>query len=847
MTAQQMVYRSVVSSREGRPPGSVLLGRAKECAMVDGVLGQARAGISGVLMVTGEPGVGKSALLEYAVESAGGFQAVRASGVESEMELAFAGLQQLCAPLLSGLDQLPGPQRAAVETAFGLSVGVPPDPLFVGLGALGLLSAAASARPLVCVVDDVQWLDRASARALGVAARRLEADAVALFLAGREVGELAGAAGIHEIRLAGLPEPDARALLASVLPGWVTGPVVDRIVAETAGNPLALLELPRGMTPGELAGGFGISGPSGLPGRIEDSFRRRLEGLPEATRRLVLLAAADPAGDAALLWRACGLARIDAAAAGPAEDAGLVQIGARMRFFHPLVRSAVYQAATAQQRRAAHAVLAAVTDAAADPDRRAWHRAQAAPGPDEQVAAELENSAGQARARGGVAAAAAFLERSAGLTLDPGRRSARALAAAQAWHQAGGHDLAVELLEIAEAGQPGELGRAQAEQLRAQIIYARTDGRDGAVQLLRAAQRLGPLDRGLARATYVDALRAAHSSGAWPELGRALRAMPLSQPPDATGLLLHGYGVFYTEGFPEGIDVLSQAVDAFVSAPGTGQENIRALEVVGVVARNLWDDAGFDILSARVLMLARKAGALSLLPSALEQRAGYCIDAGELAGAAAVLDEAGAIRQATGMEPGNSDMGQLTALREDEHAATGKIQRLLGEPGIGDVANNAATVEYSLALLYNGLARYPEALAATQRSRQRHAAGGLGQALAELVEAAVRCRQIEVARTRWRPSPSVPGWAARTGGWASRPDPGPCWPMTRPPRTCTPRRSSGWAGPGCGCRRPAPASSTGSGCAASAAAARPATSCAPPTTCSKRWAPGPSPAGPGRS
>jgi len=738
-----------VSSRDGGQGGSVLLGRAEECAVVDGVLSQARAGVSGVLLVAGEPGVGKSALLEYAAESASalGFQVVRASGVEPEMELAFAGLQQLCAPLLDGMAQLPGPQRAAIETAFGVSAGVPPDPFFVGLGVLGLLAEAAAARPLLCVVDDVQWLDRASARALGFAARRLQADAVAVLLAGREPGELAGATGLAEVRLAGLADADARALLASVLPQWVDQKVIDRIVAETAGNPLALLELPRGMTPAELAGGPGFGGTAGLPGRIEDSFRRRLDLLPEPTRRLVLLAAADPAGDAALLWRACALAGIDPGAAGPAQDAGLVQVGARVRFFHPLVRSAVFRAASAQERRTAHGVLAAATDAAADPGQRAWHRAQAAPGPDEQVAAELADSAERARARGGVAAAAAFLDRAAALTLDPPRRSARALAAAQAWHQAGGHDRAAELVEVAETGPLDELGRAQAERLRAQITFVRTDGRDGTMQLLRAAQRLDPLDRDLARAAYVDAMRAAYLSGDTLETGRRLRALPLSQPPDATGLLLHGYGLLVTEGFPHGLDVVAQAIDAFVSAPVTGDENIRALEAAAGAARALQDDIGFDILTTRSVALVRQAGALSLLPAALDYRALYCVDAGELAGAAAALDEAEAIRQATGTEPGfGGDSGLLAALREEERAATGHIEQLRRQPGIGGVSRRAAMLEHALAVLYNGLARYPEALAAAQRSGERHPGGG-GQALAELVEAAVRCHQPEAAQT----------------------------------------------------------------------------------------------------
>ena len=473
---------------------------------------------------------------------------------------------------------------------------------------------------------------------------------------------------------------------------------------------------------------------------------------------------------------------------------------------------------------------------------------RAAPGPDEQVAAELEGSAQRARARGGVAAAAAFLEHATALTLDRGRRSARALAAAQAWHQAGRHDLAGELLDVAEAGPLDELPHAQAERLRAQVIFVRTDGRDGAVQLLRAARRLGPLDRELARATYVDALRASLGSGARREVGRALRALPLSQPPDATELLLRGVGVIYTEGFPHGTDVLSRALDAFVSAPVTGDENIRALEVAAAVARNHWADAGYDILTARVVALAREAGALSVLSSALDRRAAYCVDAGDLADAAEAYDEAEAIRQATGMEPGRGGLGRLAALRNEENAAAEHIERLRREPRIGDTANRAATLEYALALLYNGLARYPEALAAAQRSRERHPAGGFGQALSELVEAAVRCHQPGWPRPRWMPCACAPGSAAaRTGGWAWRPARAPCWPRAAPLRSCTGRRSTGWAGRGCGCRWRAPAWSTGNGCAASGAAATPASSCAPPTTCSKRWAPGPSPNGPGRA
>jgi DNA-binding CsgD family transcriptional regulator len=719
----------------------MLPGRAGECAMVAGALDQARTGNSSVVLLTGEPGAGKTAILQFALGSAVGLTVVRASGVESEMELAFASLQQLCAPLLDGLASLPGPQRTAVETAFGLAAGPAPDPFFVGLGALGLL---ASAGPLLCVVDDVQWLDRASAQALGFVARRLAADPVALLLAGRDLSGLSDIPGAVELPLAGLADTDARALLATVA-SWITPKVADRIIAQTRGIPLALLELPRSMTAPELSAEFGLPDPSGLPGRIEESFRRRLAELPEPTRQLMLMAAADPTGDAMLLWGACDIAGIDAAVVGPAVDAGLMEVGAHVTFFHPLVRSAVYRAASVRDRRAAHGALAAATDTRVDPDRRAWHRGQAAAGPDEEVAAELEESASRARARGGVAAAAAFLERSVALTLDPVRRAARALAAAQARHEAGGHDAALELLELAEAGPLGDLDRARAERLRALVSYVRADGRDGAVQLLRAARRLEPLDPGLARATYIDALGAALNADPEPEVGEALAALPLSRPPQPAELLMHGWGLFFTEGFPNGVDFHRQAVAAFVAAPWTGEENIRALYVSVSAASSLWDDTGFDVLSGRLLTRARAVGTLSELPAALHMRGLFCAYAGDLDAAAAALDEAEAIRAATGVDPAPGEMGFLSALREEETAVLARIERLRAAVQVRD-AIEASTVEYSLAVLYNGLARFPDALAAALRSRDLHPAGGFGLLLAELTEAAARCHAAETGQ-----------------------------------------------------------------------------------------------------
>jgi predicted ATPase len=401
--------------RRGRVSG--LRSRRSECAALDQLVNGVRAGGSRVLVVHGEPGVGKSALLDYLARGASGCRVVRAAGVESEMELAFAGLHQLLSPVLDLLERLPVPQREALRTAFGLSAGPAPDRFLVGLAVLSLLSDAAAERPLICVVDDEQWLDRASVQALGFVARRLAAEPVGLVFAARVAG--AELAGLPELAVEGLGEEDARALLDSALTGPLDARVRDLIVAETRGNPLALLELPRGLAPAELAGGFGLPGAVSLPARIEDSFGRQLEGLPEQTRRLLALAAADPTGDPLLVWRAAGRLGIPGAAGAPTAE-GLAEFGARVRFRHPLARSAAYRSVSVQLRQDIHRALAEATDPAADPDRRAWHRAQAAAGPDEEVAAELERSAGRAQGRGGLAAAAAFLERAALLT--PGIR-----------------------------------------------------------------------------------------------------------------------------------------------------------------------------------------------------------------------------------------------------------------------------------------------------------------------------------------------------------------------------------------------------------------------------------------
>ena len=507
-------------------PGPGLRGRRTEQAALDGLLAEVRAGRSRVLVLRGEAGVGKSALLDYVQDQASGFRVARTVGVESEMELAFAGLHQLCTPLLSNLAGLPGPQRDALDTVFGLNTGQAPDRLLAGLAALGLLSAAAEEQPLVCLVDDAQWLDQASAQALTFVARRLLAEPVALVFAMREPSGEQQWRGLPLLSVEGLKSDDARALLDAVIPGRLDERVRDRIVAETRGNPLALLELPRGLSPAELAGGFGLPHAATLASRIEHSFLRQLEPLPVKTQRLLLAAAAEPIGDVTLLWRAAGRLGTGPDAAAPAEAAGLIELGARVRFRHPLLRAAVYRVAAVPDRREVHRALAEATDPDADPDRRAWHHAHAAPGPDEAVAAELERSAARAQGRGGVAAAAAFLQRSAELTPDPARRGARALAAARAKFAAAAPDAAYELLVMAELGRLDELQRAELARLRAQMAFAERRESDAPRLLLAAAKKLGPLDSGLARETYLEALGAAIFAG---RLGRGLSVREVAE------------------------------------------------------------------------------------------------------------------------------------------------------------------------------------------------------------------------------------------------------------------------------------------------------------------------------
>jgi hypothetical protein len=586
-------------------------------------------------------------------------------------------LERLCVPLLDRLDRLPAPQQHALGVAFGLRAGDAPDRFLVGLAVLSLLAEVAEERPLLCVVDDAQWLDRASAQALVFVARRLLAESVALMLVTRDPSD--ELKGLPKLPVEGLRNGDARALLGSVLGVPLDERVRERLVAETRGNPLALLELPRGLTPAELAGGFGLLDAPGLSGRIEDSFRRRLAGLSADTQRLLLVAAAEPVGDPVLVWQAAGRLGIGLKAA--ADTDGLLAIGTRVTFRHPLVRSSVYRAASASERQTVHRALAEATDPEMDPDRRAWHRAQAAFEPDEEVAAELERSAGRAQARGGLAAAAAFLERAAGLTVEPARRCERALAAAQAKYKAGAFDAALGLVGIAESGPLDGLRRAQVDVLRAQIAFAASHGDDAPPLLLKAARRLELLDVSLARETYLDALDAATfagrlAKGGGPlEVAEAIRAAPHSRkPPRAPDLLLDGFAVLITDGHRAAAPILRKALSAFRSDEVSSEESLRWLWLAYTAAGLLWDYESWDALSARFVQLARDAGALTVLPLALTTRAGAHLFAGEGTMAASLAHEVLAVNEAIGTNLGPYPVLTVFAFQGREAEASELIE-----------------------------------------------------------------------------------------------------------------------------------------------------------------------------
>src|SRR4051812_29865641 len=736
-----------MSSR--RPP--VLLGRAGERQQLDRLLDNVRAGQSAVLVIRGEPGVGKTALLHYCARQAAGFRVARVAGVESEMELPFAGLHQLCAPMLGRLDALPEPQQAALCVALGLASGAAPDRFLVALAALSLLSDVATERPLLCFVDDAQWLDAASAQVLGFVARRLLAESVAIVFAVRDPTGERELVGLPELALQGLDAQHAGELLATVIPGRLDERVRDRLVAETHGNPLAILELPRGLAAAQLPGGSGLDEPRALRGRIEQSFQRRLDALPEDARLLLLVAAAEPVDDPLLLWRAAERLGLPAAPAAEAEE--LLEVDERVAFQHPLVRSAVYGSASPRERRAVHLALAEVTDGAGDADRRAWHLAAAAPGPDEAVAAELERSAGRAQARGGLAAAAAFLRRSVALTLDPARRVDRALTAAQASLNAGAFEAALGLLATAAAGELSDLQDARVDLLHAELAYAQNRGSDAPPLLLRAAQKLETLDVRLARETYLDAWSAALFAGALAKAGDlhdVSRAVATAPAPDSAprpcDLLLDGLGLAFTADRPAAAPVLRRATTAFANNEASAEETLRWGWLATAAAAYVWDLDACLAVATREVRLARDSGALEVLAVGLNVLGQVVTLGGDFARAAQLSAEADAVTEATGTSVAPYAALVRAGFRGEEGEALKVIDATIDAATAGGQGTAVQYAHWATAVLMNGLGRYEEALAAAVEASDDTPELFVSMwSLSELIEAASRTGDRELA------------------------------------------------------------------------------------------------------
>jgi DNA-binding CsgD family transcriptional regulator len=756
-----------------------LIGRTRECEALDRLLAKVLDGTSQVMVLRGDEGVGKSALLAQVSAKADGWQVATAVGVESETKLAYSGLHQLCAPMVGHLERLPDHQRDALAIVLGLSAGPPPDRFLVGLATLALFAGVAESQPLICIIDDAQWLDEASAQILTFVGRRLLMERIAVLCAARTgIGDEV-LSGLPELPVRGLDDSDSRALLLGNVHGPLDAAVCNQIIAESRGNPLALIELPRVWKDGDLAGGFGLPDSQPISDKTEQSYARRISSLPGDTRLLVLTAAAEPLGDAVLLQRAAEMLDLDMAAAAPAIDAGLLKVGGRVQFTHPLARSAVYRSAATADRRRVHGVLASVTNPDTDPDRRAWHRTRAAAGPDEDVAAELERSAGHARARGGLAAAAAFLQRAAALSSDPGRRAERALAAAKANLNAGKFDAARDLLASAETGSLDEFQQAQVDILRGQIAMFSTLSSDASASLLKAAHRLERLDMGLARETYLDAWFAALIAGRGSagasllDVSRAARSAPdLAGTARPSDLLLDSLAMLMTDGRRAAAPLLEQTTATFTDKACPEEAILRWNWLAVMVAWTLWDDDSAYTLCARALGALRDTGALARLHIELSVFAVAALRCGDFANTARAIAEIDAAAGATGTGVASYLPMMLAAYRGREAEARVLIGTVTTDALAAGQGMVIERCNFAQAVLCNGLGQYEEALAAAQAASDYQPDMYLSSwAAVELLEAATRAGQPSAAKaalervleaTALMPNDAAQGIAARS-------------------------------------------------------------------------------------
>jgi DNA-binding CsgD family transcriptional regulator len=746
-------------------------GRLRERRVLDHLLDRVRDGESAALVVRGDAGVGKTALLHYCARQAAGCRVAQIAGVESELELPFAALHQLCHPMLGGLAALPEPQQQALRVAFGLTTGTAPDRFLVGLAVLSLLAEIGTQRPLVCLVDDAQWLDTASAQVLGFVGRRLLAESVLLLFAAREAGAARVFPALPSLTVEGLIDSDARAVLTAAVAGHLDERVRDRVVAETGGNPLALLESARGMNAVELSGGFVVPSTAALSSRLHEHYLRRVRDLPEQTRRLMLLAAADPTGDATLLWRAgrtLGVGPRDAAVAASEQ---LLEIGSQVRFRHPLVRSAAYAAGTEEDRGAVHRALAEATDPRVEPERRVWHLADAAKDPDESVAGELERIADAVQNRAGLTAAAAFLQRAVALSADPVRRADRALSAAQAYLHAGALDDGRRLVAEAAVTAADDLQRARVEQLNGQLEAAAKPGREASLRLLKAATQLESLDVRRARDTYLQAWWAAVLAGRFAAPGgdlvavcEAARSAPRAPEVRACDLLLDGLTTMIIESRAAAAPALRRAVEVFLSDQVSDDDWLQWGRSATTAAFSLWDVSCWAELSARQVARARERGALTSLVLSLNYHGFMTTCCGDFETATASVAEHNAVKEATGIRIAPYG-AQLLAAYQGRPAPPTATDEELVENGDGYALQITCLAS---AVANNGLGRHADAFAAA-RGIAFELSFLAPFALSELIEAAAKIGDLGVAGDALQQlvTLTVPGsdWAA---GMAAR-------------------------------------------------------------------------------
>jgi DNA-binding CsgD family transcriptional regulator len=725
---------------------AVFVGRRHELQVLADLAATVRNGRSASLILRADPGMGKTYLLSRVLDvHADRMRVLSVTGVESEMVLDYAGLQQVCAPLMGHSAHLPALQKHALQVAMGVETGALPNPFLVGLAMVNVLSEAGADRATLCIIDDAQWIDDLSRQAFGFAARRLLADPVGFVFATRAGAEDDHLGGVTEMVLRPLGDADSRALLEASLPGRLDPRVRERLLTEAGGNPLALTELPRVSTPGELAGGFGLGRGTSLTSGLERAFAHRFEALAEPTRTLLLLAAAEPVGEPAWLWAAAERLGVTSADAAPAETAGLVTVGTRVSFRHPLVRSAVYRSSPVAQRRLVHAALAETITGSDATDFRAWHRAHATSTPREDVASALVDSAERARLRGGIAAAAAFLEYAVELTPDMTVRARRAVDAGAAKLDAGDTRAAAALVELAAGTARDRQVLAHVALLRAKLAFATDRGRETPQLLLRAARELAEFDAELARDTYLEALMAAMVVGRLATDGEssperiaraALDAPPAPSPPRAVDLLLEGLIARFAAGYVAAAPLLKEALHAYLRDVHAGNADPRWHDITNRICLDLFDFANYQVLAFRQLRLLREAGELTVLPAALATAAAVCVLDGDFAQAEALLDEAFVASTATGAPPHNSMQPFLAAYRGDERLWRSGAQTAMSGATERGEGTEVTVVLYAKAVLHNGLSRYADALDACREGWQYSDIGLYVYLLVEAVEAA---------------------------------------------------------------------------------------------------------------